>query len=241
MRDAHRLRRPEGLPRHRGRRRGEDYRQGGGTTKGSGDGTWEIIVHKCSECEGKEGVEKCDLSVGSINWSVSLGKLSDGRSAQTLSIREEFLGAAIYTPAALTYAPPLSGEIDVVRGTDGQIRQIKVPRALADVVVISPQEYEVRFYDPANVGAKSGGLYAVTGQPFAKWNFKNPDPASTTRLQISESEGGTTTTSEYRWDSVSNTWVLDEAAGTRVETKTVSYLTDTSRVMRRPSCGRGRT
>lgn len=202
----------------------------GGTAKGSGDGTWEVVVHQCSECEESEGVEECDLSVGSINWSLSLGKLSDGRSAQTLGIREEFLSAAVYTPAALIYSPPLSSEIDVVRGTDGNIRQIKVPRALADVVVISPQEYEVRFYDPANAGAKSGGLYPVTGQPFSTWKFKNPDPSSTTRLQISEIESGTTTTSEYRWDAVTNTWALDEGAGTRVETKTVSYLTDTSRV-----------
>jgi RHS repeat-associated protein len=203
----------------------------GGTTKGSGDGTWEVIVHKCSECENKEDVEACDMNAdGGVNWSASLGKLSDGRSAQTISIREDFISSAIYTPAALTYSPPLSGEIDVVRGADGNIRQIRVPRALADVVVISPQEYEVRFYDPANVGAKSGGLYPVTGQPFATWKFKNPDPTSTSRLQISDTEGATTTTSEYTWDSVSNTWVLDESAGTRVETKTVAYLTDTSRV-----------
>ena len=202
----------------------------GGPAKGNGDGSWEVVIHKCDECDKNEDIEECDLSVGSINWSVSLGKLSDGRSAHTLNVREESLGAAVYTPAALNYSPPRSGEIDVVRNPDGSLRQIKVPRALADVVVVSSQEYEVRFYDPASVGLKSGGLYPVSGQPFVTWRFKNPDPSSTSRLQISEIQGGTTSTSEYAWDALTNTWALDEAAGTRVETKTVAYLTDTSRV-----------
>ena len=200
----------------------------GGTAKGSGDGTWEVVVRKCDECEQNENVETCDLSVGSINWSVSLGKLSDGRSAQALSLREDFLSAAIYTPAALTYSPPRSGEVDVVRNADGSLRQIKVPRAFGDVVVISQHEYEVRFYDPANVGPKSGGLYTVSGQPFLTWRFKNPDPSTVSRLQLSEVEGGVTTTYEYRWDAITNTWALDEGAGARVETKTVARLTDTS-------------
>lgn len=202
----------------------------GGAAKGSGDGTWEVLVRKCDECENNENVQTCDLSVGSINWSVSLGKLSDGRSAQALSVREDFLSAAIYTPAALTYSPPRSGEVDVVRNPDGSLRQIKVPRAFGDVVVISPHEYEVRFYDPAGVGAKSGGLYAVSGQPFLTWRFKNPDPSSLSRLQVSEIQGGVTNTYEYRWDAITNTWALDEGAGARVETKTVTYLTETSRV-----------
>lgn len=202
----------------------------GGTTKNSGDGTWDVVVRKCDECEENEGIEACDTSVGSVNWSASLGKLSDGRSAQAISIREDFLSSAIYTPAALTYTPPLSGEIDVVRSQNGSLRQIKVPRALGDVVVISSQEYEVRFYDPANVGAKSGGLYPVSGQPFVTWRFKNPDPSTLSRLQISEIQDAVTSTVEYAWDTVTNTWSLDEGAGTRIETKTSTYLTDTSRI-----------
>ena len=202
----------------------------GGTTKGSGDGTWDVVVHQCDACEDNERVESCDSGAGSVNWSVSLGKLSDGRSASTLSIREDLLSAAIYTPAALSYAPPLSSEIDVVRNQDGSLRQIKVPRALGDVVVISAQEYDVRFYDPANVGAKVNGLYTVSGQPFVTWKIKNPDPTSTSRLQISEIQGSTTTTNDYTWDAVTNSWSLSEGNGTRVETKTVTYLTATSRV-----------
>lgn len=202
----------------------------GGTTKGSGDGAWDVVVRKCDECEKNEGVSQCDTTVGSVNWSVSLGKLSDGRSAQAISIREDTLSSAIYTPAALTYTPPRSAEIDVVRAQGGSLRQIKVPRALADVVVISGQEYEVRFYDPANVGAKTDGLYAVSGQPFVTWRVKNPDPSSLSRLQVSEIQGGVTTTSEYAWDAVTNSWSLSESGGSRVETKTVSYLTAGSKV-----------
>jgi hypothetical protein len=58
----------------------------GGPAKGNGDGNWQVVIHKCDECDKNEGVEECDLSVGSINWSVSLGKLSDGRSADLLRL-----------------------------------------------------------------------------------------------------------------------------------------------------------
>lgn len=201
----------------------------GGAEKGSGDGTWEIVVRKCDQCEQNEGIESCDAGLGSINWSVSLGKLSDGRSAQALSIREDFLSPLIFTPAALTYTPPRSPEIDVVRAQDGSIRQIKVPRALADVGVVSASEFEVRFFDPANVGAKSGGLYTYTGQPFVTWRIKNPDPSTLTRLQLSEIQGSVTTTLDYTWDAVTGAWTLNEGGGARVETKTTIPLTDTSR------------
>ena len=87
--------------------------------------------------------------------------------------------------------------MDVVRNPDTSLRQAKAPQALADIVVISATEYEIRFYPAAAVGAKVGRIYPVTGQPFVTWNIKNPNPPATDHLQISKTQNGVTETSEY--------------------------------------------
>jgi len=86
----------------------------GGTTKGSGDGTWNVVLRKCRSCD-DEASTSCDLDLNSVNWSVSMGRLSDGRSAEALSILENAVSSSIYTPAALIYSPPgQTAEVDVV-------------------------------------------------------------------------------------------------------------------------------
>ncbi|HEX8424619.1 MAG TPA: hypothetical protein VF634_14520, partial [Pyrinomonadaceae bacterium] len=204
----------------------------GGTAKGSGDGTWNVVVRRCKKCAESGGGAACRVKLNSVDWSVSLGKLSDGRSAQTISIIENMLSASIYTPSALLYSPPgLTSEVDVVRAQDGSLRQVKAPQNLADVVVTIPgQEYELRFYRPADVGSKVNGVYGVSGQPFIVWKIKNPDPASISRVQISKIQGATTETNEYAWDAFSGSWSLNRGNGARIETKAVAYVTATSRI-----------
>jgi hypothetical protein len=74
-----------------------------------------------------------------------MGYLLDGRSAEQISIRQDVLSAAIYTPSTLIYSPPgKSTAVDVVRDGNGSLRQIKAPQAFADVVTISSAEYEIR-------------------------------------------------------------------------------------------------
>jgi hypothetical protein len=115
------------------------------------------------------------LRNGSVEWSVGLGQLSDGRGAEAIAIREDALSSQIYTPAALLYSPPgKTNEVDVVRNSDGSLRQVKAPQTLADVVVISSAEYDIRYYRPADVGVKVNGIYPVTGQPFTVWRLKIP-------------------------------------------------------------------
>src|SRR5687768_14700636 len=107
-----------------------------GTTKSSGDGTWNVVVRKCKSCD-DEAATSCELDLNSVNWSVSMGRLSDGRSAEAVSILENAVSSSIFTPAALIYSPPgQTAEVDVVRNGDGSLRQIKATQAFADVVVI---------------------------------------------------------------------------------------------------------
>jgi RHS repeat-associated protein len=197
--------------------------QGNGT-KGSGDGTWEIVVRRKCACSGNAEGEAGGCSgprIGSVNWEVGMGKLSDGQSAESISIREEALSAYIYTPSALIYSPPpRTSEVDVVRSADGSLRQVKAPQALADVVLINDSEFEIRFYHPSDVGEKVDGVYAVSGQPFVTWKIKNPDTSNTSRLQITKTQSGITDTSEYGWNPAANTWSLTTGGGARTETKT---------------------
>jgi RHS repeat-associated protein len=194
-----------------------------GFTNGQGDGTWEIVLRPDCTCWGAgEEIGSKGPVLGSLLWAVGLGNLSDGRSAETISIREEVLSTVVYTPASLIYtAPPLTTEVDVVK-SGGLLRQVKVPEILADIVTISSSEFDVRLYRAADVGAKSSttGIYALSGLPLETWKIKNPNSPSTNRLQIIKTQNSFTELSEYTWDSATNSWSLSRGNGTRLETET---------------------
>ena len=202
-----------------------------GTTEGGGDGSWSVVLRQKCPCGSEGPGESPGPKKGSVLWQVGMGNLSNGATAQSINLREEALSATVYTPAALVYSPPgRTTEVDVVRNGDQSLRQVKAPQALADIIVISPTEYEVQYYRTADVGSKTNGLYTVTGQPFVKWKIKNPDPSTTTRLQISKIQGAVTDLSEYTWDAISGSWTLSTGNGARIETSTITYPTPTTRV-----------
>ena len=202
-----------------------------GTTEGGGDGNWSVVLRQKCPCASEGPGESPGPKRGSVLWQVGMGTLSNGMTAHSVNLREEALSAIVYTPAALIYSPPgRTTEVDVVRNGDQSLRQLKAPQALANIIVISPTEYEVQYYRAADVGSKVNGLYTLSGQPFVKWKVKNPDPSTTTRLQISKTQGAVTDTSEYTWDAISNSWILSTGNGSRVETSTITYPTQTTRV-----------
>ena len=192
--------------------------------------TWNVVLRRKCPC-GKQNAGEANLQLGSVIWELGLGKLSDGRSAEAISLREESLSPNSYTPAALVYSPPgFTSEVDVVLNTsDNSLRQVKAPQTLADIIVISSTEYDVRFYRAADVGSKVNGIYSVSGQPYVTWKVKNPDPSTLTRIQISKTQGGVTDTSEFIWDVNSGSWSLSTGGGARIESRTVTYPTPNSR------------
>ena len=202
----------------------------------SGDGEWEIVVRKKCDCGANDAAQTSQRN-GSVVWEAGMGYLKDGRSAERLSIREKVLSSAIYTPAALIYSRPEEtsvSDVEVLR--DGTtLRQVKAPQALADVFVNTPSEYEIRYYRPADVGPKSDGFYTFLGPPYVTWRITNPDPTTTTQLEIHKVEGGIVTNkTQYTWDPAIDSWTLKTGwiSGlnyARTETRTVSYPTTTSR------------
>jgi RHS repeat-associated protein len=200
----------------------------------SGDGSWNLVLRK--KCAKRRAPGESGSDVRSVVWEAGLGDLVDGRSAENISIREKILSSAIYGPGALVYTPPAqTSEVEVIRN-NSVLRQVKAPQTLADVVTISSSEYEIRYYRPADVGPKSGGIYTFTAPAYVTWNIKNPDPSTTTRLLISKIEGGITTDQvEYLWDPSIDTWTHNSGwdriaqVYSRIKTKTVSYPTESSR------------
>lgn len=192
--------------------------------------TWRIRVEPACSCgcdRDAPGSSGAGARNGSIVWEMALGKLSDGRTSAPLSVREKYLTPLVYTPAALIYSPPgFTDEVDVVYLNPANkslgFRQIKTPEGLADIIVVSPTEYDVRLYSAPNVGVKTGGLYPVTGIPLVTWKFKNPNPPAENRLQISKTQNGITETSEYTWDGATSTLTLTKNGGTWIDSKTTT-------------------
>lgn len=192
-----------------------------GLNVGEGDGIWSITVRRrCEDGNGNAG-ESPGGKLGSIMWDLGLGNLSDGRSAGHLAIHAESLAAYHYTPVGLIYSPPgYTNEVDVIRNPDFSLRQVKSPQALADVVSIDSNEYQVRFYRHADVGAKDqNGLYTFSNQPFVTWRINNPHPGFVDQLQISKIQDGETQTKLYTWNSSANVWTLTSGGGERNESK----------------------
>jgi RHS repeat-associated protein len=191
----------------------------GGNNLGDGDGTWNITLREmwgsdnAGESEGPQ--------MGSVVWDVGLGTLGDGRGAGSISLNSDSLTSSIYTPSELIYsALGFTNEVDVIRNLDESLRQVKAPQSLADIVVITSNEYEMRFYKAANVGPKDqNGLYTVLNQPFVIWRISNPHPGYADQLQISKIQNGSTDASLYTWDLPNNIWTLTTGGGERVETK----------------------
>jgi RHS repeat-associated protein len=224
------------------------HRTNGGFAQ-TGDGAWEIVLRQsCPKCQGTGSGKPGESSgpemgtLGSLTWLVGLGDLSDSRSAGSIAIRETGLSAPTFTPKVLIYTPPEnSSEVEDIRvNNDGSVRspsdpvvidstwnspfgilrQVKTPETLADVVTVSSSEFEVRFYRLADVGAKAGGLYAVSGQPFVTWKIKNPNPGTTDHLQISKIQPGGTDNNDMAWDSAGGSWSMTKGGGTSVRTTT---------------------
>ena len=173
-----------------------------------------------------------ESNVSNIRLTLCLGKLSSGKCA-TMSLYQGRITADTYTPYAFGLPYPDRGEVELINDTshppkqfgelhklvDGTVvppyshhpmRQIKLPAALIDVVVLSRWEYDLRFYQAKDVGPKEDGLYTLTGDPEVVWKFKNPEPPSLNRLQLIRTKDGSDDVTEFAYDEAEDKWVMSK-------------------------------
>ncbi|MCL4181778.1 MAG: hypothetical protein KJ072_29090, partial [Verrucomicrobia bacterium] len=150
-----------------------------------------------------------------VALQISMGQTQLGRSAGFLVLARSTPHPSLATPDALQFTSTRP-EIEVIQ-VDGRIRQIRALQALADIVVVTPYKYEIRFYLLSQVGAKQGGLYQVSGSPFVTWRIENPDASPTTyhRLQITEIRGAESRVHLYVYSSATHSWTLTQPGDLR--------------------------
>lgn len=164
------------------------------------------------------------------------------------------LTADSYTPHAL--GSPGGGsedpELDVIFTPSGNVstpftlRQIRSPEGFIDIVPLNRWEYEIRFYHSGeSVVSRSKlengeslkllrgvsqpqrvSLYNVTGEPFAIWRFRNPNPPAMDTLQITRINKGVAETTEFHYVSATDTWTMTNNEEKVVALKTSEINSD---------------
>jgi RHS repeat-associated protein len=183
------------------------------------------LERSCPEAEaGKDHIWR-----DSVHVHLSLGLGEAGRSAGKLMLDAESITPALYSPSALTLAAPYGSGTTVVREADNRLRQVKAPAALADIVALDANAYEVRFYALDAIGAPdpATGIYGLTGSPYVVYKFENPEPATSTRLRVSRVRGAQMRVSEFDSDADTGSWTFTTGNGLRRESVTVEDLGDT--------------
>ncbi len=119
----------------------------------------------------------------------------------------------------------MSADVEVIRDTGTQaLRQIKAPELLAEIITLSTTSYELRFYPSAQVGAKTAGIYSVSGSPTHIWRISSPTNSATTPIiQITEIHGAVQTDEIFSF--IDGTWMA-EIPGVRAETRTATILSN---------------
>jgi len=167
---------------------------GGGSSEGGGDG------EGCPE---------------SLSFKFFLGQRGFGKDAGRLEIHAKEPHTDMATPAGLRYSKGRShapDDVELIEDGNGDLRQVKTPQLLADIVTVTAYKYEIRFYDPDNIGSWTGTVYDQSSQTtFAVWTVENPDGASAfNQLYISQSVQGNCT-KEYRfvYTAGTKTWAME--------------------------------
>ena len=157
-------------------------------------------------------------SDGALDVTVGLGHDSYGKSSGQLELRSLRPHANLSTPSELAYHTSAASE--VLRGTNGVLRQVRNSQGLIDIVVITNTEYQVRVYTSANAGVKdTPGFYAPTGTPFKTITAANPDTSGTSfnQLQVTESGEDTARVHHFTWSDEDQSWTLTSGNELRQE------------------------
>lgn len=184
----------------------------------------------CEDCGSEEG------EADSVSYALSLGRVTtvkDGvekAAAFKFALHEQEVRALLYARPSLAKVgagQPKGAELIGDNGSTSSsapVRQIVTQEALADLQPASGGSgYTLKLYARSQVGAKSGGVYAVSGAPVKTIVFRNPDgAASGNRFEVYSSDaiGAVPVTKTLRWSKTVDAanasavqWKLEQFSG----------------------------
>lgn len=109
-------------------------------------------------------------------------------------------------------AQDFSQYLDIVRGSDGNIRQIwNLWDGLASIEHVTADGYVIAFYLPEQVGEKANGVYPVTGTPFKTFSISGD--AATSKLTVTEQAEGRSPYVTRYWQGTGGAWCMSQGEG----------------------------
>jgi YD repeat-containing protein len=167
----------------------------------------------CDECGSCD--EALTVALGSLSIRVPLGHTAFGlQSVGHLAIHEDRPSLWIATPARLRLVgnPDLA---EVIRTSDGYVRQVRSFDQLTDVVTISDTAYTMSLYHVADIGPKVGELYSVSGEPKTAILVERLDSpiGQGAHLRLTYMIGGQEHVNDFVYDFNANEWSLTKRNG----------------------------
>jgi RHS repeat-associated protein len=164
----------------------------------------------CSAC-GSSGAAGSKGDDTGPQLAVSMGGAQYGQSAGRLVFSSSVPDPSLYTPTALQFTAWTRSDVTVITNSDGSLRQVVAPEALADIPVpANSNGYIINFYYPNQVGSLVSNVYALSGSPFTTWAITNTNTANFNQIQISESSAayGLIKQSSYTYSTNTGTWTM---------------------------------
>jgi RHS repeat-associated protein len=204
------------------------------STQGSppGSGPYPSLASStgCSSCNPTSSSLFDSVVGGGVLAQLALGQSSGGFTAGNLTLYSSLPNLALATPAGL-FSSAISADTQVIT-ISNQIRQVKTPQALADVITDDAFTYEIKYYLASQYSSStnSQGVYTNLGSytPFVTWKIQNPDASTNTynRVQITETRGSDVKTYLYTYTAGSGTWTIDYPGNLREDLVTTAISTN---------------
>lgn len=186
------------------------------------------VKKDCSSgvCSGFGG---SSAAISSIDVFFNLGAALGGESAGYLRLKKEEPSLYWSSPAGLEYKL-VRDDVVVLRDNFNELRQIKLPQGLVDLVATDQYEYCIDFYTNLFTSTNEAGFYLTNGaQALVSYRVTNPRRLpyiwAITNLLIVQRQGGVILTTSYNRISA-DMWRLSRANGLQIETLAMSQVAD---------------
>ena len=153
------------------------------------------------------------LTLADVQWQEAGGFYNAAATYTGTASSKYATGYTAKNGAAYT-REEFDGKLDIVRASDGSIRQIwNLWDGLANIENVTESGYRIALYLPEQVGGKnsSTGLYSVTGDPFK--TFTITGDAAAGRLSVTEQTAGRAPYTTRYWQGADGAWNMAQGEG----------------------------